>query len=272
MKFYLWLRKWIRDLSRYQIGLYAVNASFYIILSVFPMIMLIATLLPSFGIELQALLDGIKGLVPKMLHPLMEKILWDLEGNSSGILLSATAPIAIWSASGGIYCIRCGLNAIYGLQESRSFLRNRLNSILYTVLLILALVLTLVVNGFGKAIVAYMSLQPIPIVKLLGSILRLRGLILLLLLTALFTAMYCVFPNRKQKIRFALPGATLAALGWLVFTEGYSIYARFSGSYPLLYGSLSTIAMGMVWLYVCISILFYGCVLNIHIERNRVGG
>lgn len=268
MKFFKWIRMWIRYLSRYQISLYAANASFYIILSVFPTIMLIATLLPTFGVESVELLEGMKGLVPGLLHPLLEKVLLDLEGNATGILLSATAPVAIWSASGGIYCIRCGLNAMYGLRESRSFIQNRLNSMLYTVLLILALVLTLVVNGFGKSIVEYMTKQPIPILKLLGGILRLRGFILLLLLTALFTAMYCVFPNKKQSMRFTLPGAALAALGWLIFTEGYSLYAKFSGSYPLLYGSLSTIAMGMVWLYVCISILFYGCVFNIYIERR----
>lgn len=268
MKYYMRIRKWIKTLSQYHITLYAANASFYIILSVFPTIMLIASLLPSFGIETEELLDSMKGLVPGILHPLMEKILWDMESNSTGILLSATAPVAIWSASGGIYCIRRGLNAIYGIRESRSFIRNRLNSMLYTVLLIFALVLTLVVNGFGKSIVSYMLKQSIPILKLLGSILRLRGLILLFILTALFTAMYCVFPNRKQSINFSLPGALFAALGWLIFTEGYSWYARFSGSYPILYGSLSTIAMGMVWLYVCISILFYGCVINIYIERR----
>lgn len=268
MKYYEWVRRQIRYFSRYHISLYAANASFYIILSVFPTIMLIVTLLPNFGMETKELLEGMKGLVPEILYPLLEKILWDLGGNSTGILLSAAAPVAIWSASAGLYCIRRGLNAIYGLRESRSFLRNRLNSMIYTVLLILALVLTLVLNGFGKALANYMSSQTVPLLKLLGSIIRLRGLILLIILTTLFTAMYCVFPNRKQSIRFALPGASVAALGWLIFTEGYSLYAKFSGSYPLFYGSLSTIAMGMVWLYVCISILFYGCVLNIYIERR----
>lgn len=269
MKLYENIRKWIRELSRYRISLYAVNASFYIILSVFPTIMLVAALLPAFGIGAQDLLEAMNGLIPQVLYPLLKKVLQDMEGNSTGILLSATAPVAVWSASAGVYCIRRGLNAIYGLRESRSFLWNRLSSMIYTIFLILALVLTLVLNGFGRGLVAFVSGQSIPVLKLLGAILRMRGVILMVLLTGLFTTMYCVFPNRKQSIRLSLPGAALAALGWLIFTEGYSLYARFSGSYSLLYGSLSTIAMGMVWLYVCISILFYGCVLNIYIERRH---
>ncbi len=268
MKYYMFIRKWVKELSQYHISLYATNASFYMILSVFPTIMLVAALLPTFGVGANELLNAMEGIIPDILYPLFHKVIQDMEGTTTGILLSATAIIAVWTASKGVYCIRQGLNAIYGLRESRSYLLSRINSMLYTVLLILSLLMTLAVSGFGRDIVSYLSGRSVPILRILAGLLRMRGLVLMLLLTALFTAMYCVFPNRKQSIPFALPGAALAALSWLVFTGGYSLYARISGSYSLLYGSLSIIAMGMVWLYVCISILFYGCVLNIYLERR----
>lgn len=268
MKLFDIVRKWIRELSRYRISLYATNASFYIILSVFPTIMLIAALLPTFGIGSEELLNAMEGIIPQILHPLFQRVLQDMEGTTTGVLLSATALVAVWSASRGVYCLRQGLNAIYGLRECRSFLLSRLTSMVYTILLILSLVLTLVANGFGKSLVQHLAEKPVPILRILAGLLRMRGLILMILLTSLFTAMYCVFPNRKQTIPFVLPGAALAALCWLIFTEGYSLYARISRSYSILYGSLSIIAMGMVWLYVCISILFYGCVLNVHFERR----
>ena len=71
------IRKWSRELSRYQISLYATNASFYIILSVFPMIMLMVALLPTFGIGAEELLDAMNGVVPELLHPLFHNILRD---------------------------------------------------------------------------------------------------------------------------------------------------------------------------------------------------
>ena len=268
MKFYHLVRKWTRELSRYGISIYAANTSFYIILSVFPTIMLVASMLPYIGIDRRELLAAMDGLVPQVIYPLLEKIFEDLGGNSGGILLSTTAPVAIWSASGGIYCIRQGLNHIHNAGDNRSYLIHRLSSMLYTTLLILALVLTLILNGFGRSLVAYMTNQTIPIVNILGRLLRMRGVILMVLLTALFTAMYCFFPSKGRPFKASIPGAALSAFGWLIFTEGYSLYARFSGSYSILYGSLSILAMGMVWLYVCISILFYGCVLNIYLERK----
>ena len=269
MKYIPFLKKWIHELSRYQIGIYAANASFYIILSTFPMIMLITALLPVFGINGEEILSGFEGLIPDLLYPLFKKILEDLNGNHKGVLLSATAPVAIWSASGGIYCIRQGFNAICHSGVKASFLKMRLSSMLYTIILILSLVLTLVINGFGRDLVSYMTNQTIPIIKLLGAILRMRGVILMVILTGLFTGMYCIFPSKKQSLRTVLPGAASGALGWLLFTEGYSLYVHFSGSYSLLYGSLSIIAMGMVWLYGCISILFYGFLLNIYMEKDR---
>lgn len=268
MKFYYKIRRLVRDISRLQVSVYAANAAFYIILSVFPAIMLLVGLLPMVGYSETDLLDAMQGLVPQVLSPLMERVVQDMRTNSSGVLLSATAVIAVWSSSRGVYCIQLGLNAIYGVRESRSYLKRRLLSMFYMLLLLLALLLTLIAHGFGREIAAFCANRPVPILQLIAKLLQFRGLLLFLLLTTLFTTVFCVFPNRKLSMRSALPGAALAALGWLVFTLAFSFYARLSRSYSVLYGSLSTIALGMFWLYVCISILFYGSVFNLYRERK----
>ena len=67
----------------------------------------------------------------------------------------------------------------------------------------------------------------------------------------------------------ALPGAAGASLGWLVFSSLFSVYVQHFGSYSVFYGSLAGIAMAMLWLYVCMSILFYGGVLNCLLFERR---
>ena len=89
------------------------------------------------------------------------------------------------------------------------------------------------------------------------------------LLTLLFWAILCVFPNRRIPLLRALPGAAGASLGWLGFSSLFSVYVQHFGSYSVFYGSLAGIAMAMLWLYVCMSILFYGGVLNCLLFERR---
>lgn len=65
--------------------------------------------------------------------------------------------MAIWSSSRGVYCIKTGLNAIYGERESRGYVYTRLVSVLYTVLLLAALLLTLVLHVFGSQLTAWIA-------------------------------------------------------------------------------------------------------------------
>ena len=266
---YRQIRRFLSEMASYRVSLYSANASFYMILSLFPAVMLIVALLPLLGFTQADLLSAIRGLLPEVLMPLMERIVSDASGNSSGVLVSVSALVMIWSSSRSVYCIQRGLNAIHGLRESRSFLRLRLTSMFYMVFLIAALLATLLLHGFGQEVTAFCESKNIPILHFVAKLLQFRGLILCLLLTLLFAAIYCVFPNRKQRFRSVLPGAALAALGWLVFSLFFSLYVRAFSSYSMLYGSLSIIAIGMLWLYICISILFYGSVVNLLLQRRK---
>lgn len=268
-RIYLFLKKQVSFFLRFDIPLYAANASFYIVLSVFPAVMLIVGLLPYIGISQNDLLSACSGVIPSVLEPLVFHVINDLSENSSRALISLTAIVAVWSSSRGVYCIQIGLNSIYRVRESRNYFYKRAISMLYTILLIAALLLTLVLQGFGREIAAFLRTKNIPILKLFVRILDFRELIIFLLLTFLFVGVFCVLPNQKQSFRAALPGAALAALGWLIFTVGFSVYTRLSGSFSLLYGSLAILALGMLWLYVCICILFYCCVFNLWLKKAK---
>ena len=269
MRYYRRLRKCLQDIAEFQIPLYSANAAFYIILSVFPALILVVGLLPLTGYSENDLLTSIHGLVPSVLEPVIANILGDMSANSSGVLLSLTAIGAVWSSSRGVYCIQMGLNAIHRVRESRGYFFRRFLCMGYMLLLIAALMLTLVIHGFGQEIALWCQQSTVPILRFFVKLLQFRALILAVLLSTLFCAIYFVFPNRKQRIRACLPGAITAALGWLIFTYLFSFYVRHSNSYSLFYGSLSAIAFGMLWLFICICILFYGALFNLWLEKRR---
>lgn len=258
-----------REISSKKIGIYAANASFFILLSIFPALMLVLSLLQYTPLTPEDFLDAAAGLLPAVMEPLLAYLVTDLFADSGVTLISISAIAAVWSASRGVYSLLCGLNSIYGLRENRSYLYQRLLCMLYTLLLFAALILTLGLHIFGRRISQYLAARTIPIFRLLLYLIRLRWLVVFLLLTALFTMIFTVFPNRRMKIRAALPGAAASALGWIVFTSIFSFYVNHFANYSRIYGSLSTIAISMLWLYFCMSILFYGALLNHYLDLWR---
>ena len=89
-----------------------------------------------------------------------------------------------------------------------------------------------------------------------------RFFLLLFLQSLVFTLMFMALPNKRNHFMESLPGGVLSSLGWLVFSDIYSIYVENFSKYSTIYGSVYAIAITMLWLYCCMSILFYGGALN----------
>ena len=112
---------------------------------------------------------------------------------------------------------------------------------LYTLLTLVALILTLLLNVFGKKILTFFELHDLWIYHPLAELLRHMHLYSLVLLTVYFSALYLFLPNRRERFLHVLPGALAAAAAWLVFSECFSYYVNNLGHYSSLYGGLSTI-------------------------------
>ena len=138
----------------------------------------------------------------------------------------------------------------------------------YTFAFLLILLLTLLLHVFGSRVAEILSRLDAPFFRFLTEYLDLRFFVLLFLQTVIFTAMFLALPNRRLRLREAVPGALLASCGWLIFSNLYSIYVEQFGHLGNVYGSVYAVALSMLWLYCCISIVFYGGVLNRILSQN----
>jgi membrane protein len=169
---------------------------------------------------------------------------------------------ALWSASRGIYGLMAGLNEIYDAPESRGYFKTRLLGMFYTVLFLLVLLVTLVLGVFGDSLLQLLPPASGGLGLLLTEVIDLRFFLMLFLQTALFCAMFIVLPNRHNSFRESLPGAVLASTGWLIFSQLFSFYVEHFSGYANVYGSVYAVALSMLWLYCCMSIVFCGGALN----------
>ncbi len=251
-----------RAVAALRIPLYAANACFFLVMAVFPALLLLLGLLRYTPLEVERLGEMLSGILPDALLEGAEELILMTYDNTSGAALGLSAVTALWSASRGMYGVLTGLNGVYGVEENRGYLRTRLISVVYTFVFLLILLLTLALHVFGTRLFLLLQRQRHPAWQMLMQLVDLRFFFLLLLQTAIFTLMFMALPNGHNRFWDSLPGALLAASGWQIFSDLYSVYVEHFAHLSNVYGSVYAVALSMLWLYCCMAIVFYGGALN----------
>ena len=252
----------IRWLSSVHIPHLAANTGYFIILSVFPALLLILSGLRFTGLPVDTLLEILGMVLPQALMGTAWELVYSVYENASGAVAGLSALTALWSSSRGVYGLLVGLNTIYGVSEDRGYFYTRAISILYTFAFEVVILLTLVLHVFGGTLTSFFQGIPNPAIQKLMNILDLRFGVLLVLQSLLFTLMFMIFPNRRNGFWESLPGGLFACIGWMLFSNLYSLYVTHFPSYANIYGSVYAIAISMLWLYCCLEIIFFGGALN----------
>ena len=258
----------VRWAAGFRVGLYAAHAGYFLVLSLFPCLILLLGLLRYTGLSADSLLSVIEGFIPDVLLPAVRRLVRSSYISFSGTVLSLSALATLWSASRGVYGLIIGLTAIYGVRESRGYFYTRAVSMGYMFAFLGLLFLTLILNVFGNSLLTKLPLDG-DFLQFLDDMIGLRFLLLLLLQTGLFTAMFMALPNESSRFFEAFPGGLFASVGWLVFSRLYSFYVENFSGYAGTFGSVYSVAVSLLWLYFCISILFYGGVLNRFLKQRR---
>lgn len=244
------------------IPLHAAYAGYFIVLAVFPSLLLILGILRYTGLRVENLIELMGDFLPAALMDAAENLVYSTYQSATGAVVGLSAMTALWSASRGVFGLLKGLNAIYDVSENRSYLYTRGISLVYTALFFAVMLLTLALHVFGNTIIGMLTMVDNAVLIFLMDLIDLRFFLLLILQSLVFTLMFMALPNKRNGFMESLPGGVLSSLGWLVFSDIFSIYVENFQNYSNIYGSVYAIALGMLWLYCCLSILFYGGALN----------
>lgn len=254
------IRLFVRKCRKDNISAYAAQAAFFIILSIIPFLMLFISLVQYTPVTEGMVLEIVNQTMPDYIAPFLIGIIHEVYDKSIG-LISITAITAIWASAKGIQYLSGGLNAVYDIMETRNYFVLRFHAILDTLVFVVAIVLTLVLLVFGNSIQGLLT-QYVPFVgKLARVILSFRTLIMMAVLVFFFAILYKALPNRKAALKSQLPGSILCAVAWSVFSFCLSVYVDYFNGFSM-YGSLTTIALLMLWMYFCMYILLICAEIN----------
>jgi len=131
-------------------------------------------------------------------------------------------------------------------------------------------ILTLIVHVFGGTILELLPISRMRLIRILTSIIDFRFILLLAVQTAVFVLIFAFLPNGRNRIRDTLPGAVISSLGWLILSDLFSMYVENFASLSNIYGSVYTLALAMLWLYCCLSMIFYSAAFNQYLEDHKM--
>ena len=248
---------------------HSAEAAFFIMMSVFPVLMLLLTLVQFTPLNQTEVLITIERITPfevsGMLKPMVSSIF-----RQSTALLSWSAIVAVWVAGKGVMGLTDGLNCIYRIRETRNYFAVRLRAACYTIVLVISLLLSLGILVFGYTIQRYLREKFALLRQYPETVMMLPTAIAMVILVFLFLLMYMFLPNRRRRFRTQFPGAVFTAASWAVFSYAFSVYLDYAVNMSVIYGSLTTLVVVMLWLYCCMYLFFIGAEINHYIEHPEL--
>ena len=254
---------------------WAAGLTYYAVLSVFPGVIVLFSLLGVFGSYPQtadALLDIVADLGPASAVDTLTGPIEDVTSSSgsAGALLGFGTLAAIWAASGYLGAFSRASNAIYGVEEDRPFWKLRPQQVGVTVVLLVfaaLIAIGLVVSG--------------PVARSIGDVIGVGSTavdiwniakwpVMVVLVAVMLAILFYWAPDLEAKrFRWISPGSFFAVIIVIVASALFAFYVANFGSYSATYGSLGGIIVFLLWLWIANNGLLLGQELNAQLDRAR---
>lgn len=240
----------------------AAQCAYYFLLSLFPFLLFILSLLGYLPFTSDDVMSLIKEYIPVAVSGWLEETLSNLLDVKRGGTLSFGIILALVSASAAMNAIVIAVNKAYGLPERKSFIHSRFLAVMLTLGMLIVIASALVLSVFGHWIgdwaLANISFSS----KHVYLWNHLRWIVNFVIVFIVFTGIYYIAPNTCLTCKSVLPGAIFAAVGWQLTSFGFSFYVNRFTNYSATYGSVGGIIVLMTWFYISALIIIVGGEIN----------
>jgi membrane protein len=241
-------------------------------LAFFPAVLFVFTLIPYIHIKnfQPMLFDVVSSILPTNAYIAFQKTIEDIIVKQNGKLLSFGVIAALYFATNGVNYLMRAFNSSSLIIEKRSWLKRRMIATALTIVISISLLIAIVIMIAGQSLIGLLQSHVLSkshfwIYLLLLS----RWLIIIIIFFVTISLLYRYGPAHKLKWPFLNPGSILAT-GLAVLTSlGFTYYINNFSSYNKLYGSIGTLIVVMIWLYLNSLILLIGFELNASIDLSK---
>lgn len=261
----------IEEFQKDNVPLLGAAQAYHYLLAIVPMLILMLSILPYLNIQPEAAINALSNVIPSDTAEVFRENIVNIVNQPKGGLLTIGIIGTLWSASNGINAFIQSANLTYHVEETRSFIKVRLLSIVLTIGMIVAIVVALALPVFGDVIIGFINSTlnlPSQTIILFQA---LRWIISVLVMGAILLALYRFAPNKSIPFKHILPGSITTAILWQLISLAFSFYISNFANYSATYGSLGGIIILMLWFFLTGIILMIGAEINV-IYHQKHGG
>jgi membrane protein len=263
----------IRGLQKGAISMRAAAFSYNFFLALFPAIIFFFTIIPYIPVAgfQDNLLELLRNFIPKKAFDAVEGTLFDIVKRPRGGLLSIGFVMAMYFSTNGIHSLIVAFNQTRHTVETRSWIRQRLISILLVFILSSVVIVAIVLITLGPVVLDFLIKHGILRVSFsYYLIITGKWLISTAMLFFAFSFLYYIAPAAESRFRFISAGSTLSTILTILASVGFNYYVNSISRYNSLYGSIGTLIIIMVWIYFNAMIVLIGFELNVSIRNAKM--
>ncbi|MCL2377241.1 MAG: YihY/virulence factor BrkB family protein [Defluviitaleaceae bacterium] len=240
----------------------ATQLTYRLIFALFPFIIFLISLVGYFDIDAETLLDEAFAVFPLQIAQIINDVIHDVVDTRSPSIMSTSLLISLFTVANGFNAITRGINKVYNREDSRNVMVRWLYSGLLVVALAFAIVSSLLIVIYGDTIygIIYRNFN---LNSFFTAIFGFAGvLITITIMLATIMLIYRLSLGEKQSIVSMLPGAMLTITVWAISSSAFNFYVNNFSRYSLVYGSIASIFITMLWLNIISATILIGAQTN----------
>lgn len=269
-KFFVFIVKLLSKMKEDNIFELSAQFSYYIILGIFPFLILSISILCNYSNFIYEILHTVESIVPEDVYKIVYSIVTKSVNSCAKPYISSSLIILLWSATAGSATIIAGINRAYGFTVNRNYFFMRLEGIIFSFAIMVTLQIIFALIVLGNEIINLMQNTSL-LSDVLYSIIHIfRYVLPFLLMFLIFSAAYKYLTYEKVKFSFVFPGAAFATIGIIAGSTAYSYYIGTKTIYyNTIYGNLSGVIIFLLWIFIMSIIFLTGAEINYFAGKSR---
>lgn len=236
--------------------------TYYLLFAIFPLLIFVSTLLGALQLDVASVTQTLSQFIPADVVHVITEYLGFVNTHSSSELLLFSLVFSIWFPMRAVGCLLHSMRKAVGRSRPSSMLRQMVYNLLFTLFLIVAIALSLVLIVVGRRALMllgrFLTLSPL----FIETWNALRFLVLALIMAVVLMLEHILAWGERRPLRDALPGIVASLALWMGLSFAFSYYVENRARYAVLYGSIATTIVALLWMYMSATIFLLGAELN----------